>query len=145
MSDPRDIHFTVMKRLLRYIKGTLQFDLTFYPSSKMVLNGFSDADWAGCPDDRRSTHGYSIFLGPNLISWASKKQRVVARSSTESEYRGLAAATAELTWLQHLLRELGVPLPNAPKLGVIICLLLITLPIQYFMLELSILNWIFTS
>lgn len=73
------------------------------------MRAYSDSDWATDPDDRRSTSGSCIFLGPNLISWSSKKQSLVARSSTEAEYRGMAIATAELTWLQSLLNELQVP------------------------------------
>lgn len=71
--------------------------------------GFCDSDWGSDPDDRKSTTGYCVYLGPNLVSWSSKKQVVVSRSSTEAEYKGLAAVTADILWLQNLLKELRVP------------------------------------
>ena len=113
---PTDVHFQVVKRILRYVKGTLNFGLQFTSSSSMGLVAYSDADWAGCPDTRRSTSGYSIFLGKNLVSWSAKKQPTVSRSSCESEYRALALAATEVLWLTHLLQDLRVPLTHRPLL-----------------------------
>ncbi|KAA0057482.1 putative mitochondrial protein [Cucumis melo var. makuwa] len=109
MAAPRTIHFTAVLRILRYIKGTLGHGLQFSSQSSLVLSGYSDADWVGDPTDRRSTTGYCFYLGDSLISWRSKKQSVVSRSSTESEYRALADTTAELLWLRWLLADMGVP------------------------------------
>ncbi|KAA0052262.1 putative mitochondrial protein [Cucumis melo var. makuwa] len=109
MAAPRTIHFTVVLRILRYIKGTLGHGLQFSSQSSLVLSGYSDADWAGDPTDRRSTTGYCFYLGDSLISWRSKKQTVVSSSSTESEYRALADTIAELLWLRWLLADMGVP------------------------------------
>uniref|UniRef100_A0A2N9IZ37 Reverse transcriptase Ty1/copia-type domain-containing protein n=1 Tax=Fagus sylvatica TaxID=28930 RepID=A0A2N9IZ37_FAGSY len=114
---PTADHFLAVKRILRYVKGTLHFGLTFRPSAAPgTLVAYSDADWAGCPDTRRSTSGYSIYLGDNLVSWSAKKQPTVSRSSCESEYRALAMTAAELLWLTHLLHDLKVPLPQQPLL-----------------------------
>jgi hypothetical protein len=98
------------------LKNRLHFGLQIYRSSSPTIQAFSDADWAGSRDDRRSTGSYCIFLGKNLISWRCKKQATVARSSTEAEYKALANATAEVKWLQSLLQELGQSSSSAPVL-----------------------------
>jgi histone deacetylase 1/2 len=113
---PTTTHWTAVKRILRYIKDTLGVGLSFQRSSSTLLSAFSDADWAGCPDDRRSTGGFAIFIGPNLVSWSARKQATVSRSSTEAEYKALANATAELIWVEALLGELGVKLQQPPCL-----------------------------
>ncbi|CAL9006703.1 unnamed protein product [Prunus brigantina] len=111
MSAPRTPHLVAAKRILMYIKGTIDLGLSFTPQPAAArLSAYSDADWSGCPDSRRSTTGYVITLGTNLISWCSKKQPTVSRSSTESEYRALSHACAETNWLCSLLHELGVRL-----------------------------------
>ncbi|XP_058201268.1 uncharacterized mitochondrial protein AtMg00810-like [Rhododendron vialii] len=115
MHHPTIGHFKAVKRLLRYLKGTIDQGLSFSPGD-FVLTGYSDADWAGNSVDRRSTTGYCMFLGSNLISWTAKKQPTVARSSTEAEYRALAQAAAELSWLVMLLRDLGISVASPPVL-----------------------------
>lgn len=96
---PTTTHWNLVKRILRYLKTTSQLGLSLSASSPFSLTSYTDVDWANCPDDRRSTSGYCVFLGPNLISWASTKQKVVSRSSVESEYRGLSNAASELIWV----------------------------------------------
>jgi histone deacetylase 1/2 len=113
---PTTEHWTAVKRILRYVKDTLKLGITFTKSSSTLLSAFSDADWAGCLDDRRSTGGFAIFVGPNLVSWSARKQATVSRSSTEAEYKALANATAELIWVEALLNELGVKLLQKPSL-----------------------------
>ncbi|XP_019191043.1 PREDICTED: uncharacterized protein LOC109185559 [Ipomoea nil] len=83
LHSPTIDHWALVKRLLRYIKGTLDFGLRLTPSLSTTIHAFSDSDWAGCPIDRKSTSGFAVYLGSNLVSWLSKKQRMVARSSTE--------------------------------------------------------------
>jgi histone deacetylase 1/2 len=113
---PRDSHMTAVKRILRYLRHTAQFGLHFRSHPSTVLAAFSDADWAGSPDDLRSTGGHAIFFGPNLIAWSARKQATVSRSSTEAEYKAVANATAEIIWVQSLLRELGVSQNRPPVL-----------------------------
>ncbi|KAK1569374.1 hypothetical protein QYE76_008341, partial [Lolium multiflorum] len=95
---PREPHLTAVKRILRYVRSTATYGLHLRPAPSGVLSAFSDADWAGNPDDRRSTGGYVMFFGPNLIAWSARKQATVSRSSTEAEYKAVADATAELIW-----------------------------------------------
>ncbi|XP_071727746.1 uncharacterized mitochondrial protein AtMg00810-like [Rutidosis leptorrhynchoides] len=109
MYDPREQHFSALKRILRYIQGTLDLGLQLFASSTTSLTAYSDVDWAGCPSTRRSTSGYCVFLGNNLLSWSSKRQLMPSRFSAEAEYRGVANAIAETCWLRNLLRELHCP------------------------------------
>ncbi|KAG7599937.1 Ribonuclease H-like superfamily [Arabidopsis suecica] len=113
MHDPRVNHLNALKRILRYVKGTISYGLQIYKSSTTDLVAYSDADWAGCPSTRRSTSGYAVFLGNSLISWSSKRQHTVSRSSAEAEYRGVANAVAETSWLRNLFLELRCPLSKA--------------------------------
>jgi hypothetical protein len=113
MHDPRESHLVALKCLLRYIRGTVDFGLVLHrsPSAELVI--YTDADWAGCPDTRRFTSGYAVLLGDNLISWSSKRQPMVCRSSAEAEYRTVANGVAEASWLRQLLAELHSPLARS--------------------------------
>ena len=113
MHDPREPHLDALKCILRYIRGTLHLGLVLRPFRQDDLVVYSDSDWAGCPDTRKSTSGYAVFLGDNLISWSSKRQNTVSRSSAEAEYRAVANAVAEASWLRQLLSELHSPLRRA--------------------------------
>ena len=116
MAIPRSPHYAYVLKILRYLKGTIFDGLHFSSHSSLTLQAYSDVDLAGDPTDRRSTIGYCFLLGDYLISWRSKKQTVVACSSTEAEYRALTATTVELIWLRWLLQDLGVDCSTATKL-----------------------------
>jgi len=113
---PTTIHWEAVKRILRYIKQCTGLGLKIHRSASTLVSAFSDADWAGCVDDRKSTGGFAVFIGTNLVSWSARKQSTVSRSSTEAEYKAIANATAEVMWIQTLLHEIGVKSPNAAKL-----------------------------
>jgi len=108
MHDPRAGHMEVVYRILRYLKGTPGRGLWFRKNGHLDLEGYCDADWASCKDDRRSTSGYCVFVGGNLVIWRSKKQAVVARSTAEAEYRAMTLSLCEMLWLKGLLKELRV-------------------------------------
>ena len=116
MATPRSPHYAVVLRILQYLKGTMFDGLHFSSHFSLILQEYSNANWAGDPIDRRSTTGYCFLLGDSLISWRSKKQIVIARSSTETEYRALAATTTKLIWLRWLLQDLGVDCSTVTKL-----------------------------
>ncbi|GKD42258.1 ribonuclease H-like domain-containing protein [Tanacetum coccineum] len=110
MHDPREPHLASLKRILRYVQGTLDLGFHLYASSTTSVFGYTDADWAGFPSTRMSTSGYCVFLGDNLLSWSVKRQHTLLRSNVEAEYRGVANVVAETAWLHNLLRKLHSPL-----------------------------------
>ncbi|CAH9086016.1 unnamed protein product [Cuscuta europaea] len=116
MHRPTTRHWEAIKRVLRYLKGTPHFGIFISAHTPLTLHAYADADWAGDIDTRHSTSAYVVFLGRNPISWSSKKQSTVARSSTEAEYRAIASASAELTWLRNLLHELRITLKQSPTI-----------------------------
>ncbi|GJX41316.1 ribonuclease H-like domain-containing protein [Tanacetum coccineum] len=113
MQDPRDSHFTALKRILRYVCGTLDYGLQLHVSSTTQLSAYTNADWAGCPVTRWSTSGYCVFLGDNILSWSAKRQVTLSRSNVEAEYRGVANVVVEIAWIRNLLCELHTPLITA--------------------------------
>ncbi|GJX17486.1 ribonuclease H-like domain-containing protein, partial [Tanacetum coccineum] len=102
MHDPREPHFSALKWILRYVRGTLDHGLHLFSSSTSLV-AYSDANWAGCTTTRRLTSSYCVFLGKNLLSRSSKCQPMLSRSSAEAEYRGGAFVVAKTCWLRNLL------------------------------------------
>ncbi|CAM8905835.1 unnamed protein product [Rhodiola kirilowii] len=109
MANPTEDHLKAAHRLLRYIKLAPAQGIFFSAESDLCLSGFCDADWASCPLTRRSVTGYCMLLGSSVISWKTRKQAVVSRSSAESEYRSMASACSEIIWLIRLLADMNVP------------------------------------
>eukprot|EP00253_Pinus_taeda_P029013 PITA_29013 len=107
MQNPRESHWKAAKRILRYVRGKVQFGIHYSAKAAPLLVGFTDSDWAGDPDDRKSTAGYVFTLGSGPITWACKKQAAISFSSAEAEYRGAVEASKEALWLRQILSELG--------------------------------------
>ena len=109
MHDPKVEHMTALHCILRYVNSTLNHGLQLYKSSISSLLSYTDADWGGCPDTRRSTFGYCVFLDDTLISWFAKRQPAVSKSSAKAEYRGVANVVSETCWHRNLFLELHFP------------------------------------
>jgi hypothetical protein len=112
MHNPSEDHMEAIIRILRYLKASPRKGFMFSKNSHLKINGYIDADWAGNISDKKSTSGYFIFVVRNLVTWRSKKQKVVALSSAEAEFRGMVKGLCELLWIKRLLTELGFT-PNS--------------------------------
>lgn len=108
MQAPSNAHYDALIHTLHYVHSTAGQGILLQASDKLSLQDFSDSDWASCPNTRRSITGYLLLLGGSPISWKSKKQATVSRSSSEAKYRALAVAASEITWVVRLLEDLGV-------------------------------------
>lgn len=113
---PTDEHLQAAHRILKYLKGSPGQGLFYSADTELCINAFADADWATCPDSRRSVSGFCVYLGTSLISWKSRKQNVASRSSTEAEYRSMADVTREILWIQQLLRDFQITVTSTAKL-----------------------------
>jgi hypothetical protein len=115
-ANTKEIHLRAVKRIMRYLIYTHKFGLWYPKGSTLDLIGYSDADYAGCKIDRKSTSGTCQFLGRSLVSWASKKQNSVALSTTEAEYIAARHCCAQLLWMRQTLRDYGSKLSKVPLL-----------------------------
>ena len=108
MHQPRMHHVQALNHVLRYVSHTMGQGIILNATDNLILTTYSDSDWASCPNTRRSVTGYILLLGESPVSWKSKKQSTISKSSSEAEYRAMASASSETTWLVSLLTELGV-------------------------------------
>jgi hypothetical protein len=115
-ANPKEVHLMAVKRILRYLVQTPKFGLWYPKGSSFDLLGYSDADWAGCKIDRKSTSGTCQFLGRSLVSWASKKQNSVALSTAKVEYIAAGHCCAQLLWMRQTLRDYGYKFSKVPLL-----------------------------
>lgn len=108
LQSPREPHYEALLHTLRYVRTTIGQGILLKASDTLTLQAFSDSDWAACPDTRRYVTCYVLLLGSSPVTWKSKKQSIVSRSSSESEYRAMASAASEVVWTVRLLEELGI-------------------------------------
>jgi hypothetical protein len=106
MENPKEIHLLAAKRIFRYLQGTADFGLLYKKGEHSDLMGFTDSDYAGDQDDRKSTSGYVFMLGTGVVSWSSKKQPIVTLSTTESEFVAAASCACQAIWLRRILEEI---------------------------------------
>ncbi|GJQ96310.1 ribonuclease H-like domain-containing protein [Tanacetum coccineum] len=108
MHSPLNSHLDAALRVLRYLKGSPGSGIQINKTGNLKLRAYADSDWARCPATRKSVSGYCVFLGDSLVTWKSKKQSTLSRSSAEAEYRSMTSSTCEVIWLSNLLGDIGV-------------------------------------
>ena len=107
-SNPKVSHLKAVKRILKYVKGTLDLGVYYTNDTNCVITGFSDSDWAGNEADRKSTSGVCCFIGNNLVSWSSKKQNCISISTAEAEYVSAGHCATQLLWLKSMIKDYGI-------------------------------------
>jgi hypothetical protein len=113
-----EVHFKAVKRIVRYIKGTLNYDIQFSCVENFKLQGYAGSDWAGSFNDMKSTSGYCFSFGSGIFSWCSKKQEIIAQSIAEAEYVAATATTNQAFWLRKILTDLDMKQRKATKVNI---------------------------
>ncbi|XP_020095060.1 uncharacterized protein LOC109714760 [Ananas comosus] len=108
-ANPKEVHLKAVKRIIRYVKGTTAYGLLYRMRTSLDLIGYSDADWAGSADDRKSTSGGCFYLGNCFVAWHSKKQNCIALSTAEAEYISAGSCSTQLLWMKSLLSDYRIP------------------------------------
>jgi hypothetical protein len=107
-ANPKESHLTTVKRILRYVNGTVNFGIFFSRNTNLELAGYSDVDWAENADDRKSTSGGCFYVGTNLVAWMSKKQNSISLSTAEAKYIAAGSCCTQLIWMKQLLADYGI-------------------------------------
>ncbi|XP_050121443.1 uncharacterized mitochondrial protein AtMg00810-like [Malus sylvestris] len=117
MVSPTEMHFGAVKRILRFLQGTMQLAITFSANTELGITAFNDSDWAAdFLNTKRSVIGYVVYIGCNPVSWQSKKQSSVSRSSTKAEYKALAHTVVDVAWIRAILQDVNAFLPAPPMI-----------------------------
>ena len=114
MSKPTELHLTAAKRILRYLQGTTAYGIFYQKKGNSELIGFTDSDYAGCVEDRKSTTGYAFILSDAAVAWSSRKQAIVTLSTTEAEFVAAATSTCQLIWMKRILKRIGYAGSSSP-------------------------------
>ncbi|XP_039133273.1 secreted RxLR effector protein 161-like [Dioscorea cayenensis subsp. rotundata] len=116
LNSPSNVHFTIAKRVVRYIAGTRNYGLWYSQGDGGKLEAYSDSNWGGSISDCKSSSGVLLGLGSSVVSWNSKKQEIVALSTIEAEYIAATSATCQIVWFRRVLQECGVQIKGATPL-----------------------------
>jgi hypothetical protein len=111
-SDPKESHLHAVKRIIKYVLGTIDFGIFYTKDTNISIVGFCDADWGGNKDERKSTSGGCFYVGNNLVSWHSKKQTCISLSTAEAEYIAAGSCCTQLLWMKNMLKDYGFPQSN---------------------------------
>lgn len=114
MSKPTEIHLMAAKRILRYLQGTTGYGILYKKAGNRELVGFTDSDYAGSVEDRKSTSGYAFILSDAAVAWSSRKQPIVTLSTTEAEFVATAACTCQMVWMKRVLKRIGYEGSTSP-------------------------------